>query len=154
MRELSLLTWNIGNPSSDRAQRQLEWLANRPEDVLVLTETKASAGCQLLADAFLGSRLRRSPPEPGSGRAGHHDRQPGDPRARRLGSSAPLPAITGLLGGGAHVQWTGPSDRSVRAVTRREPGEDGPQAGLSGLLSKRTGRNARQKRPDSSHGRP
>ena len=55
MRELSLLTWNIGNPSSDRAQRQLEWLANRPEDVLVLTETKASAGCQLLADAFLAA---------------------------------------------------------------------------------------------------
>jgi len=52
VKELSLLTWNIGNPSADRAERQLEWLAKRPEDVLVLTETKASTGCQMLADAF------------------------------------------------------------------------------------------------------
>ena len=52
MRELSILTWNIGNPSADRAERQLEWLANRPEDVLVLTETKASTGCRMLAHAF------------------------------------------------------------------------------------------------------
>jgi exodeoxyribonuclease-3 len=55
MYELSLLTWNIGNPSADRAERQLEWLAKRPEDVLVLTETKASAGCNMLADAFLAA---------------------------------------------------------------------------------------------------
>jgi len=52
VKELSLLTWNIGNPSADRAERQLEWLAERPEHVLVLTETKASAGCQMIADAF------------------------------------------------------------------------------------------------------
>jgi exodeoxyribonuclease III len=49
---LSLLTFNIGNPSAERAGRQLAWLASRDEDVLVLTETKASAGCQLLAGAF------------------------------------------------------------------------------------------------------
>ena len=49
---LKLLTLNVGNPSEERAQRQLEWLAGRPEDVLVLTETKASAGCRLLSDAF------------------------------------------------------------------------------------------------------
>jgi exodeoxyribonuclease III len=49
---LRLLTVNVGNPSEDRAQRQLEWLAARPEDILALTETKASAGCKLLADAF------------------------------------------------------------------------------------------------------
>ena len=49
---LSFLTFNIGNPSEQRAQRQLEWLARRAEHVLVLTETKASAGCRLLADAF------------------------------------------------------------------------------------------------------
>jgi exodeoxyribonuclease III len=41
---LSFLTFNIGNPSAQRAQRQLAWLADRPEQVLVLTETKASAG--------------------------------------------------------------------------------------------------------------
>jgi exodeoxyribonuclease III len=49
---LRLLTLNVGNPSEDRAQRQLEWLAGRPEDVLVLTETRASAGCRLLTEAF------------------------------------------------------------------------------------------------------
>ena len=50
--DLSFLTFNIGNPSEQRAQRQLGWLAGRPEHVLVLTETKASAGCRLLASAF------------------------------------------------------------------------------------------------------
>jgi len=52
MTGLSFLTFNIGNPSADRAGRQLAWLAGRDEHVLILTETKASAGCQLLADAF------------------------------------------------------------------------------------------------------
>ena len=40
---ISLLTFNVGNPSPERAQRQLTWLASRKEHVLVLTETKASA---------------------------------------------------------------------------------------------------------------
>lgn len=52
MSTLKLLTWNIGNPSVERAQRQLEWLGLRPEHVFMLTETKASAGCQLLTDSF------------------------------------------------------------------------------------------------------
>ena len=46
---LSLITLNIANPSVDRAAKQLEWLAARPEDILVLTETKASDGCRHLA---------------------------------------------------------------------------------------------------------
>jgi exodeoxyribonuclease III len=64
---LSFLTFNIGNPSEQRAQRQLDWLISRPEDVLVLTETKASAGCGLLADAFTaaGWHVTFPPPEPG-----------------------------------------------------------------------------------------
>ncbi|MCP2163631.1 endonuclease/exonuclease/phosphatase family protein [Goodfellowiella coeruleoviolacea] len=49
---LSLITVNIGAPSLDRAHRQLRWLADRPEEVLVLTETKATAGSQFLAGAF------------------------------------------------------------------------------------------------------
>lgn len=49
---LSLITVNVGAPSLDRAQRQRRWLADRPEDVLVLTETKATAGSQYLAEAF------------------------------------------------------------------------------------------------------
>lgn len=49
---LSLITVNVGAPSLDRAHRQLRWFAERPEDVLVLTETKATAGSQFLAEAF------------------------------------------------------------------------------------------------------
>lgn len=49
---LTFLTLNIGNPSEQRARRQLSWLASRPEHVLVLTETKDSAGCRLLADGL------------------------------------------------------------------------------------------------------
>ncbi|TDV53696.1 endonuclease/exonuclease/phosphatase family protein [Actinophytocola oryzae] len=52
MSGLSLLTLNIGSPSEERAHRQLAWLATRHEDVLVLTETRTSDGCQHLADAF------------------------------------------------------------------------------------------------------
>ncbi len=63
---LSLLTFNIGNPSAERAERQLAWLARRDEHVLVLTETKASTGCQLLADAFSAAGWAVVFPRPGS----------------------------------------------------------------------------------------
>ena len=49
---LSLITVNVGAPSLDRARRQLRWLAERPEHVLVLTETKATEGSRFLAHAF------------------------------------------------------------------------------------------------------
>lgn len=49
---LSFLTLNVGAPSVDRAERQLRWLAERPEQVLVLTETKDTAGSRLLAESF------------------------------------------------------------------------------------------------------
>jgi exodeoxyribonuclease-3 len=39
MTELTLLTLNIQNPSPQRAEHQIRWLAARDEDVLVLTET-------------------------------------------------------------------------------------------------------------------
>ena len=64
---LSLLTFNIGNPSPERARRQLAWLARCDEHVLVLTETKASAGCRLLADAFTAAGYHVTYPEPGPG---------------------------------------------------------------------------------------
>ncbi len=47
---LGVLTLNIGSPSAQRAERQLEWLAAREEDVIVLTETCATAGTRLLGD--------------------------------------------------------------------------------------------------------
>ncbi|HEY3368885.1 MAG TPA: endonuclease/exonuclease/phosphatase family protein [Symbiobacteriaceae bacterium] len=48
----SLLCWNIGNPSVERAGRQAEWLRARREDVLVLTEAKSSDGCAFLERYF------------------------------------------------------------------------------------------------------
>jgi exodeoxyribonuclease-3 len=68
--ELSLLTLNIANPSPERAQRQLDWLATRDEQVLVLTETKDSAGCRLLADAFTAAGYHVTIPKPDNGEYG------------------------------------------------------------------------------------
>jgi exodeoxyribonuclease-3 len=68
--KLSFLTFNIGNPSEQRARRQLEWLASRPEQVLVLTETKASSGCRLLAAAFTDAGWHVTYPVPGTGEYG------------------------------------------------------------------------------------
>jgi len=67
---LALLTFNIGNPSTARAERQPAWLAGRDEQVLVLTETKASAGCQLLADAFNAAGYAVTYPKPETGEYG------------------------------------------------------------------------------------
>lgn len=67
---LSLLTLNIGNPSVARARRQLAWLIRREEQVLVLTEAKASAGCRLLADSFAAAGYAVHYPEPGPGEYG------------------------------------------------------------------------------------
>lgn len=52
--EFSLLCWNIANPSLQRAGAQAAWLCKRPEDMLVLTETKHSKGCTLI-ERYLGS---------------------------------------------------------------------------------------------------
>lgn len=49
---LSILCWNVGNPSIERARKQAEWLCNRPEDIFVLTEVKNSEGCLLLERHF------------------------------------------------------------------------------------------------------
>jgi exodeoxyribonuclease-3 len=49
---VQLLTANIGNPSADRARRQLDWLATRPEHVVALTETSPGRGSALLAEHF------------------------------------------------------------------------------------------------------
>jgi len=49
---VSIFCWNIQNPSEQRAGKQAEWLRKRPENVLVLTETKRSEGCMLLEKYF------------------------------------------------------------------------------------------------------
>lgn len=70
MPELTLLTLNVANPSVERAQRQLAWLAQRPEDMFVLTETKASEGCRTMADAFTAAGYAVVYPEPVPGELG------------------------------------------------------------------------------------
>src|SRR5688572_19122939 len=67
---LSLLTVNVGAPSIDRARRQLAWLAARPEEVLVLTETKATAGSVFLAEAFTAAGYSVIFPEHAPGELG------------------------------------------------------------------------------------
>ena len=52
---LGILTLNIANPSTARAERQLPWLAQRPEQVMVLTETGPGPGTRLLLDRFAGA---------------------------------------------------------------------------------------------------
>lgn len=65
MSGLRLMTFNIGSPSAERAHRQLAWLATRPEDVFVLTETRTSEGCRHLADAFRAAGYAVVYPKPG-----------------------------------------------------------------------------------------
>ncbi|WP_046502733.1 endonuclease/exonuclease/phosphatase family protein [Streptomyces odonnellii] len=66
----SVLTFNLNNPSRERAERQLVWLAARPEHVLVLTETADSAGCQLLAHRFEAAGYAVVFPRPERGERG------------------------------------------------------------------------------------
>jgi exodeoxyribonuclease-3 len=49
---LSILTVNIGAAARERAKDMLHWLAGRPDDVLVLTETSAGVGTAYLLDRF------------------------------------------------------------------------------------------------------
>lgn len=58
---IKIMTLNIGNPSILRAEKQIEWLQNRDEDIFVLTETKNSAGCSLIEAVFSGQRLDYPP---------------------------------------------------------------------------------------------
>ncbi len=120
---LSLLTFNIGNPSPERAARQLAWLATRPEDVLVLTETRASRGCHLLADRFTAAGYTVAFPQPGQGEYGTMivARTPGHPGTwtRKLDY---LPARAASL-----VLPTG-DDAAVEVVGLYVPSRDASEA--------------------------
>jgi exodeoxyribonuclease-3 len=64
---LTILCWNIGNPSVQRADRQANWLTKVSPDIIVLTETKASDGCSLLKRhfrSFLGYTVLEPPLTP------------------------------------------------------------------------------------------
>jgi exodeoxyribonuclease III len=49
---LSILTVNLGAAARERAGVMLRWLAARPEDVLLLTETSGGSGTTWLLDRF------------------------------------------------------------------------------------------------------
>src|SRR5439155_6951419 len=49
---LSILTVNIGAAARERAEVMLRWLAGRPEDVLLLTETSGGPGTAYLLERF------------------------------------------------------------------------------------------------------
>ncbi|MEU7021897.1 endonuclease/exonuclease/phosphatase family protein [Streptomyces sp. NPDC046203] len=61
------MTFNLNNPSRERAERQLRYLAQRPEAVLVLTETARSAGCEYLAEQFERAGYAVTFPRPAHG---------------------------------------------------------------------------------------
>lgn len=52
MNLLRVMTLNIGNPSLQRARKQISWIESREEDVFVLTETKLSEGCLYFEEYF------------------------------------------------------------------------------------------------------
>ena len=82
---LGVLTFNIGAAAPERAAAILCWLRTRPEPVLVLTETSAGAGTELIADGLSadGFAISRTP----------------DPRERGVLLASRLPGG----GGGAPV---------------------------------------------------
>jgi len=49
---LAILTINIGAAARERAGELLGWLARRPEDVFILTETSTGSGTAHLLDRF------------------------------------------------------------------------------------------------------
>lgn len=67
---LGILTLNVGNPSTARAERQLEWLAERSDDIVVLTETSSTGGSQLLAKRLAGAGWDVRFPQPKGGERG------------------------------------------------------------------------------------
>lgn len=61
---LSVFTWNVGNPSLERAIRQSEWLGTLDHDIIVLTEVKESAGCRYLNNFYKEGNYNVIFPEP------------------------------------------------------------------------------------------
>ncbi len=56
-KNFSILTWNIGGPSLERAKKQFQWLEKQPFDVFVLTECKNSNGCLFLETSFKNKNM-------------------------------------------------------------------------------------------------
>lgn len=67
---LSILTLNVNNPHLGRAERLFSWLAERPEEVTVLTQTADSAGSVFLAEQFQAAGYAVAFPRPAWGERG------------------------------------------------------------------------------------
>ncbi|MET8609860.1 endonuclease/exonuclease/phosphatase family protein [Streptomyces misionensis] len=70
MTTLDVLTFNLNNPGRERAEQQLRYLVERPEQVFVLTETADSAGCDLLSSRFTQAGYDVAFPRPPRGERG------------------------------------------------------------------------------------
>jgi len=117
-RQYSVLCWNIGNPSPERAARQAEWLEQRLEDLLVLTEAKGSRGCGHLRDrlAATGRQVVHAPLE----ERGYGVIVAGMPPCRAL----PSPALPLQLSNRIAVVCAGSFLGDVKAVAVYAPTRD------------------------------
>lgn len=52
---LTILNWNIQNPSEKRAQNQIEWMLEKKPNIILLTEAKESKGCFYIIDKLENS---------------------------------------------------------------------------------------------------
>lgn len=57
MKKVKIATLNIGNPSLERAQKQIEWIKSTDIDIFILTETKNSKGCNEIERVLSGKEL-------------------------------------------------------------------------------------------------
>ena len=145
---LRLLALNIANPSPTRAQLQLAWLRERPEDVLVLSETKNSKGCAQLLGRAAGRRVGGGGLGTRRGRLRSRGGQPRDPPPRRRpahvraqvgrpgGPCAQCPARAAPSDKSQERARLGTPRRGVRSdltAPRGAPavGPDGAQAGMA-----------------------
>jgi exodeoxyribonuclease III len=120
--ELSVMTLNIANPSRARAEKQLDWLASRPEQILVLTETSANEGSRLVAERLgnAGWRVQYSVPPQGERGVMLATRVAGELATEELPIYLPDRAATMLVSGVQIIGVYAPSrDASVEKVARK-----------------------------------
>lgn len=67
---LAILTLNVASPSPARAERQLEWLDQRAESLLVLTEVSTGVGSALLEERLRDAGWEVRAPRPSGGERG------------------------------------------------------------------------------------
>lgn len=138
---LGVLTLNVANPSAARAERQLAWLSERPEQVLVLTEMSPSGGSRLLRD-----RLRSAGWDVRAGELTGGER--GTAIATRLRAEPSEGDIVEFLPSRVEAVALGPLDVVGIYVPSRDESIEKTErkrrfcAALSGLLADRPARDA------------